>query len=88
MFHRAGGTLAPWDPPVECVVWGPYLYTRNPMMTGILLIITAEGILLGKQKLIVHNGHNPPFDLGILCSDCETSDECMYRHYSLGRGLG
>ena len=21
----------------------------------------------GKQKLIVHNGHNPPLDLGILC---------------------
>ena len=30
--------------------------------------------VLGKQKLIVHNGHRPPFDLGILCSDCETSD--------------
>lgn len=42
---------------------------------------------LGKQKLIVHNGHNPPFDLGILCSDCETSDECMYRRHIIGRGL-
>ena len=37
--------------------------------------------LLGKQKLIVHNGHNPPFDLGILCSVCETSDEYMYRQH-------
>ena len=26
----------------------------------------------GKQKLIVHNGHRPPFDLVILCYDCET----------------
>jgi len=34
----------------------------------------------------VHNGRNPPFDLGILCSDCETSDEL--KAYSLGRGLG
>jgi len=28
--------------------------------------------MLGKQKLIVHNGHRPPFDLGALGSDCET----------------
>jgi len=27
---------------------------------------------LGKQKLIVHNGHRPPFDLWALDSDCET----------------
>jgi len=52
MFHRAGGTLAPWDPPLEFVVFGPYLYTRNPMMTGILLIITAEGILLGNVAIL------------------------------------
>ena len=37
--------------------------------------------LQGKQKLIMHNGHNPPFDLGILCSYCET-DECMYRRHT------
>ena len=36
----------------------------------------------GKQKLIVHNGHRPPFGLGILCSNCETSDECMYRRHT------
>ena len=38
--------------------------------------------LLGKKKLIVHNGHNPPLDLGILCSYCETDNECMYRQHT------
>ena len=33
------------------------------------------GFRLGKQNLIVYNGHKPPFDLCILCSDCETSDQ-------------
>ena len=28
--------------------------------------------MLGKQKLIVHNGHRPPFELWALDSDCET----------------
>ena len=34
------------------------------------------------QKLIVHNGHNPPLDLGILCSYCGTDNECMYRQHT------
>jgi len=38
--------------------------------------------LLGKQKLIVHNGHNTPLDLGILFSYCETDNECMYRQHT------
>jgi len=38
--------------------------------------------LLGKQKLIVHNCHNPPLDLGIQCSYCETDNECMYRQHT------
>ena len=37
----------------------------------------------GKQKLIVHNGHNPPFDLGILCSHCETDMNVYRRHTHL-----
>ena len=32
------------------------------------LWLAFEDNLLGKEKLIMHNGHKPPFDLGILCS--------------------
>lgn len=40
------GTLAPWDPPVRLVVRGPYAYVRNPMISGVMLMLIAEGLLL------------------------------------------
>ena len=40
------GTLAPWDPPRELVVRGPYRYVRNPMISGVLLVLCAEAALL------------------------------------------
>lgn len=40
------GTLAPWDPPVRLVVGGPYAFVRNPMISGVLLVLVAEGLLL------------------------------------------
>ena len=43
---------------------------------------TINEKFLGKQKLFVHNGHNPPFDLGIMCSDCETTDEGAHRRHT------
>lgn len=43
---RGEGTLAPWDPPVHLVVSGPYAYVRNPMISGVLLILVAEALIL------------------------------------------
>jgi CTP:molybdopterin cytidylyltransferase MocA/protein-S-isoprenylcysteine O-methyltransferase Ste14 len=40
------GTLAPWDPPTQFVATGPYRYVRNPMISGVLLVLLAEGVLL------------------------------------------
>src|SRR5215208_406732 len=40
------GTLAPWDPPRKLVVHGPYRYVRNPMISGVLIIILGEGLVL------------------------------------------
>jgi protein-S-isoprenylcysteine O-methyltransferase Ste14 len=46
------GTLAPWDPPRQLVVHGPYRYVRNPMISGVIFILLAEGmILLSKGHL-------------------------------------
>jgi protein-S-isoprenylcysteine O-methyltransferase Ste14 len=46
-FHVEGeGTLAPWDPPRRLVVRGPYAYVRNPMISGVLLVLVGEGMML------------------------------------------
>ncbi|MCU1347564.1 MAG: phospholipid methyltransferase [Acidobacteria bacterium] len=42
---RGRGTLAPWDPPRALVIHGPYRYVRNPMISGVVLIVTAEALL-------------------------------------------
>jgi protein-S-isoprenylcysteine O-methyltransferase Ste14 len=40
------GTLAPWDPPRELVLRGPYRYVRNPMISGVLLVLFGESLVL------------------------------------------
>ena len=40
------GTLAPWDPPRRLVVRGPYRYVRNPMISGVLLVLLGEALVL------------------------------------------
>jgi len=40
------GTLAPWDPPRHLVVQGPYRYVRNPMISGVCLVLVAEALIL------------------------------------------
>jgi protein-S-isoprenylcysteine O-methyltransferase Ste14 len=47
LFATEGkGTLAPWDPPRRFVIRGPYRFVRNPMISGVLLIIVAESLFL------------------------------------------
>ena len=46
------GTLAPWDPPQRLVVRGPYRYVRNPMISGVILVLLGEGlVLLSRSQL-------------------------------------
>jgi protein-S-isoprenylcysteine O-methyltransferase Ste14 len=46
------GTLAPWDPPREFVVAGPYRYVRNPMISGVILILLGEaGVIQTREQL-------------------------------------
>jgi protein-S-isoprenylcysteine O-methyltransferase Ste14 len=40
------GTLAPWDPPRRLVVRGPYRYVRNPMISGVALVLFGEALVL------------------------------------------
>ena len=53
LFNIVGkGTLAPWNPPKNLVVEGPYCYVRNPMSIGILLILFSEYFLLNAIQIL------------------------------------
>lgn len=53
---RGKGTLAPWDPPRRLVVTGPYRYMRNPMITGVLVIVAGQAFVHGSLTLAVWFG--------------------------------
>ncbi|MEE8398760.1 MAG: methyltransferase [Desulfobacterales bacterium] len=62
LFTRSGdGTPAPWDPPQKMVITGPYRYVRNPMITGVILILLGETMLFNFWPLflwmVVFPGH-------------------------------
>ena len=47
LFPKLGnGTPAPWDATTHLIISGPYAYVRNPMITGVILILTGEALLL------------------------------------------
>ena len=50
--HEGEGTLAPWDPTRKLVVRGPYRHVRNPMITGVLLVLLGEAALLGSAAIL------------------------------------
>jgi protein-S-isoprenylcysteine O-methyltransferase Ste14 len=46
------GTLAPWDPPRRLVVRGVYRYMRNPMISGVILIVLGEAIAMRSRDVL------------------------------------
>ncbi len=54
LFVKFGdGTPAPWDPPKQLVIRGPYRYVRNPMISSVLISLTAEAIYFQSWPLLV-----------------------------------
>jgi protein-S-isoprenylcysteine O-methyltransferase Ste14 len=48
LFARVGqGTLAPWDPTHNLVLAGPYRFVRNPMISGVALMLGGQALLWG-----------------------------------------
>ena len=45
------GTLAPWDPARVLITEGVYRHVRNPMKTGLFMILCAECVLLNSLAL-------------------------------------
>ncbi len=55
LFARIGkGTLAPWDATSQLVVAGPYRFVRNPMISGVAMILAAESLFFGSVFMIVY----------------------------------
>jgi protein-S-isoprenylcysteine O-methyltransferase Ste14 len=50
------GTLAPWDPPRRLVVRGPYRHVRNPMITGVALILAGEAVFFRSWGIAIELG--------------------------------
>lgn len=54
LFDEHGkGTAAPWDPPRKLVVVGPYRHVRNPMITSVFMMLTAEVLLTTSLPLFI-----------------------------------
>ena len=52
LFFKVGkGTLAPWDPARKMIISGPYAYVRNPMITGVVLILVSEALISGSWAI-------------------------------------
>ncbi|MDE1192689.1 MAG: isoprenylcysteine carboxylmethyltransferase family protein [Arachidicoccus sp.] len=52
-FKYAQGTLAPWQPTQKLVIRGPYLYCRNPMITGVLFMLFGEGVFFNALAILI-----------------------------------
>lgn len=50
------GTLAPWDPPARLVVAGVYRHVRNPMITGVGLVLLGEALALRSPAVLAWGG--------------------------------
>jgi protein-S-isoprenylcysteine O-methyltransferase Ste14 len=48
------GTLAPWAPPQQLVVSGPYRYSRNPMYVAVGLILAGWAVLYWSSALWIY----------------------------------
>ena len=47
------GTPAPFDPPKELIVKGPYRYVRNPMYVFVALALVGEAMILETTILVL-----------------------------------
>jgi protein-S-isoprenylcysteine O-methyltransferase Ste14 len=52
-FLKVKGTPVPFNPPPKVVKTGPYLYVRNPMLTGVFLFLFGIGFGVNSFSLVV-----------------------------------
>jgi protein-S-isoprenylcysteine O-methyltransferase Ste14 len=52
-FLKVEGTPVPFNPPPELVTSGPYRFARNPMLSGVFLILFGLGFGIKSLSLIL-----------------------------------
>ncbi len=57
LFGKIGkGTLAPWTQIDKLVVAGPYQYCRNPMISGVLFVLSGESLIFHSTSILIWTG--------------------------------
>jgi len=51
-FIKVKGTPVPFNPPPSLVATGPYAYVRNPMISGVFILLFGLGILFNSIALL------------------------------------
>jgi len=51
-FLKVKGTPVPFNPPPKLVTTGPYAFARNPMVTGVVLVVLGLGLFYGSITLV------------------------------------
>jgi protein-S-isoprenylcysteine O-methyltransferase Ste14 len=52
-FLQVKGTPVPFNPPPKIVATGPYGYVRNPMLTGVFMLLFGLGIFIRSFSLVL-----------------------------------
>jgi len=52
-FLKVKGTPIPFNPPSKVVNTGPYRYTRNPMLTGVFMLLFGLGFSINSFSLVL-----------------------------------
>jgi len=52
-FIKSRGTPVPLSPPPKLVDTGPYTYSRNPMLSGVFLMLFGIGFLFQSLSLVI-----------------------------------
>ena len=52
-FFKSRGTPVPLSPPPKLVDTGPYAYSRNPMLSGVFLMLFGIGFLFQSLSLVI-----------------------------------
>jgi len=52
-FLKGNGTPVPVNPPPKLICTGPYLHTRNPMLTGVFFMLFGMGFWMGSLSMIL-----------------------------------
>ena len=51
-FLKEKGTPVPFNPPPRLVTKGPFAFVRNPMITGVFIVLLGLGILIRSVSLV------------------------------------